>query len=536
MYALEVFLALVAFAAVVAVVAERVRIPAPSLLVVAGLLVGLARSSFSVDIPPEFVSVVVLPPLLYAAATDVSMREFRAVLRPVFVLAIGLVAFSAIVVALTVHGLAPQVTLPVAFVLGAIVASTDPVAVSALARRLRLPPRLLALVQGESLLNDATSLVLFSVAVGIVASGTTVSSTNVIGQFIWLGGGGALVGFAMGWVVERLRRRTRDAVLHTVIALLTPYVVFVLAEAIHASGVTAVVVFGLSLSRRGDLELRGPVRLQVAHFYAVIIFLLESLAFALIGLELPTLVRRLSPTDRESLWVAVAVTAAVMLTRVVWIFPMGAIRRIVGVRERVAGSVAPWRVLVVLSWVGTRGVVPLAAALSIPVLRDDGTPFPERDLILALAISCIILTLLIQGLTLEPLVRRLNVRTDKVTLERERASAEQAAANAALASIDDLEGDEIPDKVIDKLRLEWQSRARRARRLVDDFDTDNSGGESHSPATSDAAYRSVRLALLALESEQLAAMREDGRISESVRREIQRSLDLEEAALSDNEK
>ena len=527
MRTLEIVLALVAFAVVVAILAERLRTPAPSLLVAAGFAVGLLPGiSAAVDIPPEFVSLVVLPPLLYAAATDVSMPEFRLVVRPVLILAIGLVAVSAGVVALAVRALVPQVTLSVGLVLGAVLASTDPVAVSALARRLRLPPRLLALVQGESLLNDATSLVLFSVAVSVVVAGTTPSAVDVVGQFIWLGGGGALVGLLLGWVVERLRRRTHDAVLSTVLALLTPYIVYVLAESIHTSGVTAVVICGLRLSHRGDLELRGPVRLHIAHVYAVVIFMLESMVFALIGLELPALARRLPAADQGILWVAVAVTAVLILTRVLWIFPTGYLRKLFGIRERVARDESPWRPLLVLSWAGTRGVVPLAAALSIPLIRDDGTPFPQRDLVLALAVSCIVLTLLIQGLTLAPLVKRLNVRTDSAQLEEEKSLALQVIAATALASIDELVADDIPASVVERLRTELDQRARQARRHHDR----PSGDET----SSGDAYRRLRLALLTIESEQLVAMHEDGRIGESVRREVQRSLDLDEAALRDS--
>jgi len=521
--ALEIILALVTFAVVVAILADRLRAPAPSLLVVAGLAVGLIPGVSTVEVPPELVSLVVLPPLLYAAATDVSMREFRVVVRPVLILAIGLVALSALAVAVTVTVLAPQMTFTVGLVLGAVLASTDPVAVSALARRLRLPPRLLALVQGESLLNDATSLVLFSVAVGIVVAGTPVTALGVLGQFVWLGGAGALVGLFFGWVVERLRRRTNDAVLHTVLALLTPYVVYVGAELLHTSGVTAVVLCGLSLSRRGDLDLRGPVRLQTAQMYTVIIFILESMVFALIGLELPTLLRNLTPADQGFLWVALALTVVLILTRVLWIFPTGYLRRFSGIGERVTESVSPWRSLLVLSWAGTRGVVPLAAALSIPLVTDDGSPFPNRDLILVLAVSCIILTLLVQGLTLAPLVKRLKVRTDMAQLDEEKSLALQATTTAALASIDDLADEDIPESVVTRVRREIEARVQRLHPSVDDDSADE--------LTSGDAYRRLRLAILVVEAEQLASLHEDGRIGESVRREVQRSLDLEEAAL-----
>lgn len=532
MQTLEIVLALVTLGVVVATLARKLGAPAPPLLVIAGLLVGLLPGVASVEVPPDVVGLVVLPPLIYAAATDVAVKELLGVLRPVLVLAVGLVAVTAVAVAGTLHWIEPQVSLATAFVLGAVLASTDPVAVSALARRLHLPPRLLALVQGESLLNDATSLVLFQVAVGVVVAGTAGTVLGIAWQFVLLGIGGALVGLAGAFVVERLRPLTQDPVLATVLALLTPYVVFAAATVLRTSGVTAVVICGLLLSRSRDQTTRGPVRVQIAHVYSVVVFLLESAVFALIGLELPSLVDRLSTDDRQFIPAALAVFAVVVVTRAIWIYPTGYLPRMHRRGQRPAER-APWQALAVLSWAGTRGVVPLAAALAIPLTTDAGDPFPERDLLLVLATSCIILTLVVQGLSLEPLVRRLRIGQDPATLQHEIAIGRHAAAAAALDRLDELEeSGEEPTDVLTRLRGEVEARATITRQRLVRLESD--GDQTHSKDSTGQAYRRLRIDLLAAESDRLNQLRDEGRIGEDTRRALERGLDLEEARLADD--
>jgi monovalent cation/hydrogen antiporter len=305
-----------------------------------------------------------------------------------------------------VHVVRPEISFRVALVLGAILASTDPVAVSALARRLRLPPRLLALVQGESLLNDATSLVLFRVVVAGVAAGHLAGPVMFPLKFLGLGLGGAAIGLACAFVVDLLHGRSRGVVLATVIALLTPYATFVAAEAAHTSGVTAVVVGGLYLGGRRDAGAHPTGRRQIVQVYAVVVFLLESTIFATIGLELPGLVRALPSAEHGFVLAALAVTGALLLTRLVWVTGATFLPGLFAANDERALTARRSRVVAVASWAGTRGVVPLAAALSVPVLTDDGLPFPHRDLLLVLATTCTAITLVVQGLTLRPLVHR----------------------------------------------------------------------------------------------------------------------------------
>ncbi|WP_308042289.1 cation:proton antiporter [Streptomyces sp. 8L] len=375
MASVTVVLLLVVLATAVATGARHWRVPAPSLLVVAGLVAGLLPFVPEVRVAPDVISVVVLPPLLYASAEELSARELRPVWRPVAVLALGLVLASAAAVALVVSAFTP-LSPAMAFVLGAVLASTDPVAVTALGRRLPLPPRIQVLVQGESLFNDATSLVLFKVAVTGAVAASAVSLPGAVGQFLLLGGGGAVVGGAVGALVGLIRRRTGDATLETVIALVTPYAAYVVAEDLHTSGVTAVVVAGVVLGSTGH-RLTGPrARLQLHAVYGTVVFLLESVVFAIIGLQLPLMVRELTGSEGDwPLWM-LACAGAVLAVRLLWIFPLSALTQVRRRRRAPAGappggSGAPpgragappgesggrlsWRVPAVLSWGGPRG-------------------------------------------------------------------------------------------------------------------------------------------------------------------------------------
>src|SRR4051794_241811 len=357
--------------------ARRIRVPAPPVLVLAGVAIALIPGTPDVEVTPSVVSLVILPPLLYAAGEELSWRDLRLVWRPVTVLAVGLVAASAAAVgAVTVWLTALPAGL--AFVLGAVLASTDPVAVSALGRRLSLPPRLQTLVQGESLFNDATSLLLFPLSLRVALAGT-VSWGHAVSEFGVLAIGGVVVGGVIAAGVAAIRARTEDPVLEAVIALITPYAAYVLAESIHASGVTAVVVASVTLGALRPRLTTPSSRLQLAAVYPTVIFLLESVVFSLIGLQLPSLIRRLAAGGEAWILAAVAITATLLVVRVAWVLPIAALARR---RDPDQPRRRIWQVTAVAAWAGTRGVVPLAAALSIPLLDDAGQPLPGRDLIL----------------------------------------------------------------------------------------------------------------------------------------------------------
>jgi CPA1 family monovalent cation:H+ antiporter len=489
----EIILALVAVATVVATFARRLRLPPPSLLVVAGLVVGFTPYGSSVHVPPEVISLVVLPPLLYAAGEELSWRELKAVWRPVTALAIGLVLASAAAVGV-VTALIAGLPLALGFLLGAILAATDPVAVTALGRRLSLPPRLQTLVQAESLFNDATSLILYRVAVGVAVAGAVTSWGGVAWDFVRLAGGGALVGVAIAAAVAAVRRRTEDPVLESVTALVTPYLAYVVAESLNASGVTSVVVAGVILGVQAPRLTNARIRLQLHAVYGTLIFILESVVFSLIGLQLPTLVHELG--DLRWVLAAIAVAVTLLLVRVAWVLPLAGGRS--------------WRASAVVTWAGARGVVPLAAALSIPL------SLPSRDLLQVLATGVIVISLIVQGFTLAPLVRLTGIA---VTPEDKRTEYDRArtamieAAMSYLGSLEDVEA--VSPVVLDRVRRALRNRAE---------DPDDVAGD----------YRRIQRDVLGVERAELDRMHAEGAIGDATRRALTHRLDREELRLSED--
>jgi len=518
--AVEVVLLLVVLATTVAALADRLGAPAPSLLVIVGVLVGLVPGIPALVVPPEVISTVVLPPLVFAGALDLSARDLRSVAAPVATLAVGLVAASALAIAVVTHALLPQVGLAAGLVLGAALASTDPVAVAALARQLRLPPRLLALVQAESLFNDATSLVTFTIAVQVVTRGSTPGVPHVLLELLRLAAGGAAVGLLAGAASTELRARAHDPLVATAVALVTPYGAYVGAESFGASGVTAVVVAGVLSGSRLPRVTAPASRLQVASVLGTVVFLLESVVFGIIGFGLPTLVRDLPGGDTGIALPAVVIVAVVVVARVVWVFPTA---RLPALLRRGSQEAPSSRALAVVAWTGTRGVVPLAAVLSIPLTVDTGAPFPHRDLLLALASTTIAATLVGQGLTLGPLVRRLGVVVDPAGEAEDEARARLALALAASAELSDLlDREAAPAVVVARLQQGLEARIERSRRRLD---PDDEGAPTSEP------YRRLRRHLLEVETGELLRLRDAGEISERTRRAVQRSLDLEDAGL-----
>jgi len=519
-------LVLVVLATAAATGARRWRIPAPSLLVLIGVGVALVPGEPPLRIAPDTIALVVLPPLLYASAEELSVRDLRTVWKPVAVLAFGLVLASAAVVAVLASWLTP-LSGAMAFVLGTVLASTDPVAVTALGRRLPLPGRVQVLVQAESLFNDATSLVLFKVAVAVAVSTGTLSAARIGGEFFLLAGGGTLVGAAVAGAVALLRRRTEDPVLETVIALVTPYAAYVLAEELHTSGVTAVVVAGVLLGHAGHRLSDARIRLQVQAVYAVVVFLLESVVFAVVGLELPAFVRELHGGGASG-WPlqALVLAAALVAVRVLWMLPLSAAVRPAADRaaaERGARRGPSWRLTVVASWAGTRGVMPLAAALSIPLVTDDRHPLPGRPLILALTTAVVVVTLVVQGLTLAGVVNRSGIALEPEHSAREESAARQNLARAALERLAELaDAEAVPATAVARARHGLEAR------LVEH------DAEAVGERGAEADFRELRRDLIGVQEERLRRLYDDHRISEATRRRLQRELDLDHAGLGED--
>jgi monovalent cation/hydrogen antiporter len=526
MRSVETVLALVVLGTLVAALAGRLRAPAPTLLVVAGLVVGLLPWVPSVRVSPDIIGLVVLPPLLYAASEELPWRDVRAVWRPVATLAVGLVAVSAAAVGLLAAAVSP-LSGRMAFVLGAVLASTDPVAVAALGRRLPLPSRVQALVSAESLFNDATSLVLFRVAVSVAVAGGALAWGHTLGEFALLAGGGLLTGAVAGAALVMVRRRVDDPVLETVIALVTPYAVYVLAEAVHGAGVTAVVVAGLILGSRSERMTTGRIRLQLHAVYGTVVFLLESVVFSLIGLELPALIDTVD--GAAWVWQALAVTTALMVVRVVWVFALWAVTRRRQPEQTPGQAPAPmsWRVPAVVTWAGTRGVLPLAAALSIPLHTATGGRLPQRELVLLLTTAVIVVTLVVQGLTLAPVVRWSGIALGPEHVRGETSRAQLRLARAGLAYLDDLPDDlpeQAPVATVERIRRDLEAALDGARQRLAD-------GRYPATTPGEDAYRRLRREVIDAQAAELARMFREGEISDTTRRTLQHRLDLEEARL-----
>lgn len=507
---------LVILATVVAVTAKRLRVPAPSLLVLAGLIVGSLSWVPAVRVPPEIVSLVVLPPLLYTAGEELSWRALKAVWKPVSLLAVGLVVASAGAVG-AIAMVATPLPWNMAFLLGTVLASTDPVAVTALGRRLALPTRVQTLVQAESLFNDATSLLLFRIAVVIAVASEGLSLGHTAAEFVLLAGGGVAAGAIVAAGIAFIRRRTEDPVLETVIALITPYAAYVLAESVHASGVTAVIVTAVIIGRQAPALTTASIRLQLAAVYGTVVFLLESVVFALIGLQLPTLIRGLAGDRTPWLIPALLIAVTLIAIRVAWVFPLSALQQWRG------GSRPSWQVPAVVSWAGARGVVPLAAALSIPLSTSAGAPLPHRELVVVLATAVIVISLTVQGFTLAPLVRAAGLNIDPAAFEKEYALARLRIAEAAMSRLQELEDlDAAPRVVLERLRVGLLDRIERGELRA--------GGDDDIDAIS-ASYRAMRRDLIAAETAELLRLHERGQIGERTLRNVQRVLDLEESSL-----
>jgi Na+/H+ antiporter len=515
---IQVLLLLLAVLVAVAILARRLNVAPSILLVVAGIALALVPGLPGIELAPELVLLVILPPLIYSAGVAMSWREFRFNLRPIFLFAFGAVVFTACAVAVTLFYL---MGLPwaVGFLLGAIVAPPDVVAPVALARRLRLPRRLILVLEGEGLANDATALILYRFAVVAVSTGMF-SLTRAAGTFILIVVGEIIWGIAVGWLSLRIRRWTNDPRAEITLSLMTPYLAYWVPEHLGGSGVLATVAAGLYVSWRGPLLIPAATRLQGIFFWDLIIYLIEGLVFLIVGLQARTLIERIQGYSLRDLFIAVALTTIIIvLARFVWVFPAVYLPRWVSTSLAKRDPAPPWQWAFLLSFVGVRGVVSLAAALAIPLLTAGGQIFPYRDLILFVTFGVIIITLVVQGLMLPPVIRWLGLAKDAKAERVNEHEAELAARQEAIAAgqrrmEELLASGDYPKEVAELLRARHNHRSRQ---LV--------GDELRE------AVASLKLELLQAEREFLFELLRGGRITDEARRRLERELDLEEAAI-----
>ncbi len=477
-----VLLALLASVAALLVLARVVRIPYPILFVLGGLALGFVPGLPDIELEPELVFVAFLPPLLYAAAYFTSLRELRANIKPISSLAIGLVLFTMVVVAVVAHELIDGMPWAAAFTLGAIVSPTDPIAATAIARRLGVNRRVVAIVEGESLINDGTALVAYKFAVVAVVTGWfSLQSAGL--EFVWNVAGGIAVGLGVGYVIRQVRKRIHHPPTEIAIALLSGYFGFLPADAIGVSGILAAVVVGIYMGWHTPELTDAETRLQGEAVWEIASFVLNSLLFGLVGFQLPTIVENL---DGYSVGQLVGYGAGRRARRV---RPCASPSSSRSRSWRAPGSggtwhyMYKWRNSVLISWMGMRGSVSLAAALALPLVTDAGDPFPDRDLIVFLTFCVILATLVLQGLSLPRLILALRLPAD-VEEEREEIEARLAAADAAVQRLDELEGEDwVNDDTAERMRGLYAFRRRRFEARLDDGDDgDDRGALGRVPA------------------------------------------------------
>ncbi|MGW7421103.1 Na+/H+ antiporter [Streptomyces sp. NPDC054813] len=519
-------LLLVAGSAAIAGAARRTPVPAPLLLVAVGLAVSYIPGVPGYTLDPDVVLPLVLPPLLYKEGTESSYLDLRANMRPVALLSVGYVLFATFVVGWAAYGIVPGLPLPAALALGAVLAPTDAVAAAAIARRVGLPSRLTTILQGESLLNDATAITAYRVAVA-AAIGEGASWMHGVGEFLVAAIGGVLVGLALMVPIHWLRTHLQEPLLQNTLSLLIPFVAYGVAEQFHASGVLAVVVVALYLGHRA-WEVDFATRLQEDAVWRMVAFLLESAVFALIGLQLPVVLKGLGAyRGIEATWYAVALFLVVVAARFVWIYPATFLPRMLFRRVREREENPTWRTPVVESWAAMRGVVSLAIAFSIPLTVHDGSPFPQRNLILFLTFTTVIGTLVVQGLSLAPLIRLMKFPPRDVQAETlAEANAQAQASRAAENRLDELlsdERNELPPPLADRLRTVLERRRNAVWERLGQ--TNPVTGE-----TVDDTYRRLSRDMISAEREVFVRLRDHRYIDDEMLRTLLRRLDLEEAA------
>ncbi len=524
----QIFLILLAVLAGTALLARRISVAPAILLLLTGIVLAFVPGMPSLELPPELVLLVVLPPLIYSASVAMSWREFKKNLRPIILLAVGCVIFTAFAVAAATHYL---IGLPwnVGFLLGAIVAPPDVVAPLAIARKLGLPRRILVVLEGEGLANDATALILYRFALVAISTGM-LSLPKAAGTFVAIVAGEMLFGAAVGWLSLRARHRARDPQIEITLSLITPYIAYWIPQHFGGSGVIATVACGLYMSWNGPLLISSATRLQGIFFWDLVIYLIEGLLFLLTGFQIRSLFEASKAFPLHNILFATAlVTVIIIVARFAWVFPASYLPRRWSRRLRERDPAPPWQWTFVLAFTGVRGAVSLAAALALPFALPDGESFPYRDLILFVTFGVIFITLVGLGLGLPPVVRALGIaqagRAEHLAEHESEIAARREALGVALKSLEAITDDrELSDEVVRLLRARHETRI-------------NQLPDSLNPDQDDVSAAGIDLTreLIASERKFIHVLLRDGKITDEIRRRIERDLDLEEASLANRE-
>jgi CPA1 family monovalent cation:H+ antiporter len=515
--AVETIFGLLVAVAGLALLARKIRVAYPILFVIGGLVLGFIPGLPRVRLQPELVFLLFLPPLLYPAALKTSWRDFRANALPIGMLAVRLVILTTVVIAVVAHKLT-GLPWAAAFVLGAIVSPPDAVAATAITQRLRVPGHIVTIIEGESLVNDATALVIYKFAIVAVVTGTF--SLAMAGlEFVLVSIGGVLIGAAIGWLAASVQRRLDDPPVQTTLSLLTPFAAYMAADQLNASGVLAVVTAGLYVGWRSPEITHSRTRFQIVPVWEIVVFLLNGLIFILIGLQLPQILENLSGQSLLKLsWEAALLNLTLILVRIAWVFSARHLPFLLG-KKAAKGSPSPnWRHTAIVAWTGMRGVDSMAAAMALPLSISNGSPFPGRDLILFNTFAVILVTLVFQGLTLPAIIRWLGVVDDGV-VEHEELQARIKAVQAALTRLNEFKG-KSDHEALARLRVEFENRMHELESSAKpDDDLGAQRGRTYEILLAEALLAERRV-ILQLRNEQF--------INDEALRRIQRDLDLRE--------
>jgi monovalent cation/hydrogen antiporter len=527
LHTIEVVLGILAAVAALALLSRKLPVPYPILLVLGGLALALIPGLPRVPLNPDLVFLFFLPPLLYPAALFTSWRDFHANLRPILFLAIGLVLFTTTAVAFLAHYFIEGFPLAAGFVLGAIVSPPDAIAATAIAERLRIPRRIVTILEGESLVNDATALIALRFAVIALATGTfSLGSATV--QFFRVSIGGMAVGLVVGWLSARITKPIDDPPIEFTLSLLTPFAAYLLAEQLHVSGVLAVVIAGLYYGWHLPELTSSRTRLQAGPVWEMFEFLLNGFIFLLIGLQLPTFFHRSEGHSLVQLvWYATAISLAVIVIRILWVFPAAYLPRLLSKSLRKRDPYPAWQHVTLIGWTGMRGVVSLAAALALPMTIANGKPFPGRDLILFLTFVVILVTLVVQGLTVPLLIRWLGVEADR-SAEKEELEARLKANQAALTRLNEIANSRnLNPHTINRLRVEYEDR-------IAQLEVSEPAKNQTERGLFSSDYDWLAHETLATERRMIIQLRNEQVINDEVLRRIQRDIDLAEARLRES--
>lgn len=522
-----VFLVLLLFVVVFAALARKLQTPYPIVLVVAGLFLSFIPGIPKIALNPDVVFLAVLPPLLYSAAWLTSWRDFKHNLVSILLLAFGLVGFTALGVAETTRWVFRGFDGRLGFVLGAVVATTDAIAATSIAKRLGLPQRIVDILEGESLVNDATGLLALEFAVAMVVNGRIPTVAEGGLRLTYLIAVGLAIGLAIGLIVSWIEHHIDDGPIEIVISILTPYAAYLAADSVRASGVLAVVTCGLYLSWKSSEFFSASVRLQTSAVWGSLTFAINGLVFVLVGLQLPHVLAGIREYSlRQLLLYGALFSSIVIVLRLLWMFPGAYLAYII--RKRVLhqeNALPSAKQIFVVGWTGMRGVVALAAAIALPETLADGKPFPERNLIVFLTFSVILVTLVLQGLTLPPLIRALGLAgTENNKTEEEEAR--RIITSSALAHLEEARRQDLPD-----FAVVYDDIGRRYARRLASLNKENTEDYNMNAKQIDR-YRAIIRELLRVERKTAVRLRNEGRINDEVLRRIERELDLSETRMA----